>query len=73
MRNVARIQVSIIVLVHNHLDLTKACLQSIFDNTSYVKTPYEVIVVDNGSTDGTKEYLQSLDTVKYIRNEANEG
>jgi glycosyltransferase involved in cell wall biosynthesis len=61
---------SIIIPVFNNLHLTQQCLDSIFQNT----TPglYEVIVVDNGSTDGSREYLQSLEPrIRYIRNPGN--
>jgi len=48
---------SIIILAHNQLEYTKRCLDSIFQHTS---DPFELIVVDNGSTDKTLEYLDSL-------------
>ena len=47
---------SIIILTHNQLEYTKKCIESIFTHT---KEPFELIVVDNGSTDGTVEYLES--------------
>lgn len=62
--------VSIVIPVFNNLSLTQQCLDSIFQNT----TPglYEVIVVDNGSTDGTREFMQSLEPrIRYIRNMRN--
>ncbi len=45
---------SVIVLAHNQLPYTMQCLDSMRRHT---RSPYEVIVVDNGSTDGTQEYL----------------
>ncbi|MGB9499906.1 MAG: glycosyltransferase [Dissulfuribacterales bacterium] len=48
--------VSIIMLTFNELQYTKKCIKSIFKHT---KEPFELIVVDNGSTDGTVEYLES--------------
>lgn len=51
-------EVSVIIPVFNNLDYTRQCLTSLFT----VKEPvdYEIIVVDNGSTDGTAEYLSQL-------------
>lgn len=46
--------VSIIVPCWNYLDHTKDCLGSI---SKFLDVPFEVIVVNNNSTDGTKEYL----------------
>lgn len=48
--------VSIIVLTYNNLDLTKACLESLEKNTTYAN--YEIIIVDNASTDGTQTFLK---------------
>jgi GT2 family glycosyltransferase len=45
--------IDIIVLTYNHLDMTKRMIESI--KTSH---PYQLIVVDSGSTDGTVEYLK---------------
>lgn len=61
---------SIIVPTHNGLDYTRQCLESIRRLTD---EPYELIVVDNGSTDGTVAYLESLDGIRLIRNSENRG
>jgi GT2 family glycosyltransferase/ADP-heptose:LPS heptosyltransferase/2-polyprenyl-3-methyl-5-hydroxy-6-metoxy-1,4-benzoquinol methylase/Tfp pilus assembly protein PilF len=62
--------VSIIIPVFNQLHYTKIAIESI---KRYTHTPYEIIVVDNGSTDGTYEYLSSLGVIKVIRNPKNYG
>ena len=49
---------SIIVVTYNNLHLNQGCLKSIFDRTDWPN--YEVIVVDNASTDGTAEWLDEL-------------
>lgn len=46
---------SIIILTHNRWDQTGRCLQSLFDHT---RGDYEIIVVDNGSTDDTLMHLR---------------
>jgi GT2 family glycosyltransferase/Flp pilus assembly protein TadD len=45
----------IIILTHNRLDHTKECVKSI---RKYTPEPYDIIFVDNGSTDGTVKWLQ---------------
>lgn len=61
---------SIIVLTFNCLRYTQACLLSIRQHTSQ---PYELIVVDNASDDGSLEYLQSLSDITLIANNKNQG
>jgi glycosyltransferase involved in cell wall biosynthesis/Flp pilus assembly protein TadD len=48
---------SIIILCCNQLDYTRQCLESVLAHT---RAPYELILVDNGSSDGTGEYLHQL-------------
>lgn len=54
--------VSVIVLTYNNLELNKNCINSILNQTAYAN--YELIIVDNQSTDGTVEYLQELQQQK---------
>lgn len=49
-------KISIVIPVLNQLDYTKQCISSIQENTAEI--PYEIVVVDNGSTDKTVEFLQ---------------
>lgn len=51
-------QVSIIIPVRNKLEFTRRCLESLWETRSDLR--HEIIVVDNASDDGTKEYLQEL-------------
>jgi len=68
-------KVSIVILTHNNLNLTKQCIESIFRNTLWPN--FELIIIDNSSTDGTREYLEQLaqkhENVKLIFNNRNEG
>jgi len=62
--------VSIVMVLHDRAELTLACL------TSLRASPYqdfEVILVDNGSTDATAQLLGRLDGVKVVRNRENRG
>lgn len=73
--NNKNLKASIIVLTYNNLSLTKDCLKSIETNTYY--NNYEVIIVDNNSTDDTQLYLRenysNKDNYKLIFNEENLG
>lgn len=48
---------SIIIPCFNQLKYTKLCLESVL---KYTDVPYELILIDNGSTDGTFDYLKAL-------------
>jgi GT2 family glycosyltransferase/tetratricopeptide (TPR) repeat protein len=61
---------SIVIVTHNQLDYTRQCLDSIVRLTD---EPVELIVVDNGSTDGTVEYLRGIPDVHLIVNASNRG
>lgn len=61
---------SIIILTHNQLIITQQCLESIRKHT---QENYELILVDNGSTDGTFEYLQNQADIRTVCNPANLG
>lgn len=49
---------ALMMITYNRVELTKQTLESIFKTVDY---PFHLIIVDNGSTDGTIEYLDSLD------------
>jgi len=48
--------VSIVLVNYNTKEITSNCINSIFENTKYVN--FEIIVVDNNSSDGSVEYLK---------------
>jgi GT2 family glycosyltransferase/tetratricopeptide (TPR) repeat protein len=48
---------SLVILCCNQLDFTRLCLQSVL---RYTRGPYELILVDNGSTDDTPAYLDEI-------------
>jgi GT2 family glycosyltransferase len=50
--------ISIIIPTRDRLDLLKPCLDSIREKTSYPAAKFEIVVVDNGTTDP--------DTLKYL-------
>lgn len=64
--------VSVIVVSWNTKDLLRTCLRSVLEHTRGV--PFEVWVVDNGSTDGSPEMVAGeFPSVRLIRNATNRG
>jgi len=64
--------VSIVMAVFNRLDLTRACVESLRGATE----PFELCVVDNGSSDGTAEFFARWALpfpLRYTRNADNVG
>lgn len=62
-------KLSVITLTYNKLEYTKKFIESLFKYTK----DFELIVVDNGSSDGTVEYLKSFNNIKIILNSENLG
>ena len=62
---------SIIILTYNQLEYTKLCIESIRKFTP--QDSYEIIVVDNGSSDGTVDWLKEQNDIKVILNKENLG
>lgn len=60
---------SVIIPTYNRLPLLKQAIQSVLAQTM---KNYELIVVDDGSTDGTIEYLDALSNVT-VTKQANQG
>ena len=65
-----RDNIDIIICIHNALDDVRNCLESI---SQYTTEPYNLILVDDGSDEPTKEFLASFASreprCKLIRNE----
>lgn len=61
---------SIIIPVFNQLEYTKLCLISLTADRPDLS---EIIVIDNGSTDGTGEFLRGMDGISVISNKTNLG
>ena len=63
--------VSVIVLGYNGRQYVEGCLSSVLDQD--IEEPYEVIFVDNGSSDGTAEAAEKYESVQVCRLEKNYG
>lgn len=63
--------ISFVIPVWNHWRYTYACLAAIARNVR--GTTYEVVVVDNGSSDETPRLLSRVGNLRVVRNETNLG
>ncbi len=65
-------KLSIVIICWNDWKVLENCLRSIVDSTH--ETQYEVIVSDNGSTDGSVEKIRAqFPAVRVVENRANLG
>ena len=60
----SQILVSAIITTHNRIELLKRAIDSVLNQTY---KNIECIVIDDASDDGTCEYCESIDGIKYIR------
>jgi GT2 family glycosyltransferase len=63
--------VTIVIPVYNNWWVTYRCLRALQSNSD--STPYEVVVVDDASSDQTMDALQSIRGIKVVRNLTNSG
>ena len=65
-------RLSIVIITWNQLAYLKACLQSLLPIMK--RADVEVIVVDNGSQDGTSQYLtEKFPVIRLLSNSCNKG
>ena len=65
--------VSVIIVNYNTLELTKNTIESVFEKTKELK--YEIILVDNASTDGSVDFFENnyKNKIIFIKNTENLG
>lgn len=64
--------VSVIIPVYNQVNLTRACLEAISNDSP--RASYEVIIIDNHSTDETPQLLEAVEgDIKVLREPMNRG
>jgi len=58
--------VSIFIPVYNKVEYTKKCLESLFRNTDLTSHSCELILLNDGSSDGTEDYFKELGIRKVL-------
>lgn len=64
-------QVSIIIVNYNTCKITAECIDSVFEKTKSID--FEVILIDNASEDGSKEFFEKDSRIHYVYNNKNIG
>jgi GT2 family glycosyltransferase len=65
------LDVSIIIVNYNTREITSQCIESIYEQTDNIT--FEVILIDNNSTDGSVEFFSNDKRIKLIQNRENSG
>lgn len=63
-------KVTIVIPVYNKFEYTYACIRSLYIHT---KIPYEIIVIDDGSTDATSHIDRYISGIRLYKNSENLG
>ena len=63
--------VSIIIINYNTKEITECCIKSILSNTKSIN--YEIILVDNASSDGSVDFFCDYNNINFIRSKENLG
>ena len=61
-------QISVLLILFNRAELTLSCLRSLFADKD---TRYEIVIVDNASTDSTSRLLSRIHGITILRNKEN--
>ena len=69
-KDINTMKITVITVNYNNLDGLRRTIPSILAQTY---TGYELVVVDGASTDGSKEYLQSIDRIDFLVSEPDSG
>ncbi len=70
LRQATKPVVTLLMPVYNAYKYTRLAIESIFEHT---KTPFKLIVIDNGSTDGTTDSLRNDDRFLHLESPINLG
>jgi GT2 family glycosyltransferase/glycosyltransferase involved in cell wall biosynthesis len=67
------VDVSVIIPVYNQWDSTRACLNSVLESSAADDIRFEVILADDGSTDGTLRAAERYPGLRVVRTPSNVG
>ena len=64
-------EVSVIIVNYNTCQMTSECIDSIYEQTKDVS--FEIILIDNASTDGSKTHFEKDERIRYVYSYENMG
>jgi GT2 family glycosyltransferase len=66
-------EVSIVLCAYNKLEYTQLAVESLLEHTDLTNTSVEILLVDNGSTDGTRDYFRGIPGARVVELDVNTG
>lgn len=70
-KNPPKYRASVVVVAYNHLEMTRQCVDSVLKYTDFEKLNAQLILVDHGSSEGVRDYFESLNVGRVIHYKAN--
>jgi len=64
---------SVVIPAYNEKNGIESVIRELHANLNRQKIPYEIIVVNDGSSDGTKDVLSKINNIRPIHHETNKG
>jgi len=67
------LNISIVIFCYNERESVECVIASCIETMTKLSDNYEIILVDDGSTDGSQSLLEHHESIRYIRHTQNQG
>jgi glycosyltransferase involved in cell wall biosynthesis len=72
-KNNSKINLSVIIPAHNEEKIISQTVEGLKDELKKLNLEYEIIIINDASTDNTKEVIEKIPGVKFIHHQTNKG